>query len=147
MKKIFVCLSVVLAASLLASAQSVTSAPAAQNNASSAGKIFITSSVFDFGSYKVLPKFVGFIEGKAADLKNVNYNKLVISGYTDNIGGRDFNIWLSKMRAQAVADIFIKNGVPKEKIEVRGFGPDNPSGDNATAAGRAANRRVEITVE
>jgi len=138
MKKIVFCLCAVLAASVLA---------LAQNNAASAGKIFITSSVFRFGSYEVKPEFVKFIEDKAADLKTVNYNKLVISGHTDNIGDRDFNIWLSKMRAKAVVDLFVKNGIPENKIEVRGFGPDQPSGDNSTAAGRSANRRVEVKVE
>lgn len=84
---------------------------------------------------------------------NQNQGKVVVSGHTDNRGiaaGSDFHSnWdLSAVRAAAVADALttIMN-VDKERVTVEGMADSRPLNDNATAADRARNRRVEITLD
>jgi OOP family OmpA-OmpF porin len=67
-----------------------------------------------------------------------------VAGHTDNTGRRATNLRLSQERANAVRAYLIRLGVPAEQVRARGYGPDLPVADNATAAGRAQNRRVEL---
>lgn len=73
--------------------------------------------------------------------------RVTVTGHTDDSGPASYNLTLSKRRAQAVADLLIANGVGGEAIVVRGAGETQPVADNATAAGRAQNRRVTIEVQ
>ncbi len=67
-----------------------------------------------------------------------------INGYTDNQGNAESNLRLSERRARAVLDYLVSRGIAVERLESYGFGEDNPIATNATRAGRAKNRRVEI---
>jgi outer membrane protein OmpA-like peptidoglycan-associated protein len=69
-----------------------------------------------------------------------------VEGHTDSVGSVASNDALSLRRATAVRDYLISQGVRASSIDVAGFGSSNPNGDNATAEGRARNRRVEIVV-
>lgn len=69
---------------------------------------------------------------------------LVIEGYTDSRGSRLRNIYLSLERAGAVRDMLVKHGVDESRLLTRGMGPVDPVADNATAEGRAQNRRIEV---
>ncbi|PCC70063.1 Outer membrane protein OmpA [Nannocystis exedens] len=71
----------------------------------------------------------------------------VVEGYTDSKGSAAFNEKLSEARAQAVRDFLVAHGVPAERIEARGLGESQPVATNATAEGRANNRRVEIIIQ
>jgi OOP family OmpA-OmpF porin len=64
-----------------------------------------------------------------------------IEGHTDSSGGRAVNLSLSQKRAQAVADYLVAQGVPANRLEVRGFGYDRPLPGRRASDG--ANRRVE----
>jgi uncharacterized repeat protein (TIGR01451 family) len=70
-----------------------------------------------------------------------------VEGHTDSKGGVAHNTDLSGRRARAVRRWLVSHGVPPERLEARGYGPDRPVADNATPAGRAANRRVEFVIE
>ena len=70
--------------------------------------------------------------------------KIRIEGYTDNRGGAAENLALSKARAQAVGDFMQSLGVEAARIEVVGYGEQFRVAENASARGRAQNRRVEI---
>jgi outer membrane protein OmpA-like peptidoglycan-associated protein len=70
----------------------------------------------------------------------------VIEGHTDNTGSAVTNQELSWQRAISVRDYLIGQGVAASSIDVKGMGPANPVADNATADGRARNRRVEIVI-
>lgn len=72
--------------------------------------------------------------------------QLVIEGHTDNTGSIATNNELSLQRAISVRDYLIAMGVSAYRIDVEGFGPARPIGDNGTAQGRARNRRVEIVI-
>lgn len=72
--------------------------------------------------------------------------RLTVSGYTDNLGDGMVNQTISQARAQAAADALIARGLSPVRVTVRGFGGALPVADNATAEGRAKNRRVVFTV-
>jgi len=69
----------------------------------------------------------------------------VIEGHTDSTGtNNNFNQLLSERRAQKVVDYLVENGVAAERLASAGFGESKPIESNMTAAGRSANRRVEV---
>lgn len=71
--------------------------------------------------------------------------KISLVGHTDSTGSKGYNMLLSEKRANAVARVLLSAGLPKEQVAVvSGKGPDVPVADNATAAGRAQNRRTEV---
>jgi len=71
--------------------------------------------------------------------------KILVEGFTDSTGPLAYNQRLSQERADAVMNDIIKVGnISPDRISAQGMGPQNPIGDNKTAAGRALNRRVEI---
>jgi len=71
---------------------------------------------------------------------------LEVAGHTDNQGGRELNIELSRARADAVAAYLAGQGVARSRLTARGYGPDRPRVSNATPTGQAANRRIEFYV-
>ena len=69
---------------------------------------------------------------------------LTIEGHTDNHGKPETNLLLSQKRAIAVRNYLEKKGIPEKHLTAIGLGQERPIADNNTAAGRAANRRVEL---
>jgi outer membrane protein OmpA-like peptidoglycan-associated protein len=86
-----------------------------------------------------LARFAGIVASYPA----LRFN---VEGHTDNTGSVETNRELSLRRAIAVRDYLIGQGVAASAIDVDGFGPSMPIADNATADGRARNRRVEIVL-
>jgi flagellar motor protein MotB len=89
----------------------------------------------------------------APALKTLTGQRIVVKGFTDNVPIGDElrqrivgNVELSKARADAVAAFLIAQGVPANLITTVGLGEASPVASNATAAGRAKNRRVEIDI-
>lgn len=72
--------------------------------------------------------------------------KIEVEGHTDSVGSVELNQRLSEKRADAVRAYLISQGVSPDNITARGFGKSMPVADNSTAAGRQANRRVELVV-
>ncbi|GAA4464205.1 DUF5723 family protein [Nemorincola caseinilytica] len=70
-----------------------------------------------------------------------------IEGHTDNVGSDASNLILSEERAGAVKEYFINKGVAPDRLVVRGMGESMPVAGNNTAAGRAQNRRVKMTLK
>ena len=96
-------------------------------------------AVIKKGSFPILDKVVSVMKA------NPSYN-LAINGYTDNKGVAAKNLELSQDRAESVRNYLSKNGIEVERLTAKGFGQDFPVADNATAAGRSKNRRVEFKV-
>jgi OOP family OmpA-OmpF porin len=67
-----------------------------------------------------------------------------VEGHTDDTGDRDDNLDLSARRAAAVKAWLVRRGIPADRVETVGFGPDKPIQPNDADAGRAENRRVEV---
>jgi outer membrane protein OmpA-like peptidoglycan-associated protein len=99
---------------------------------------------FDTDDAKVKPDFAGTLVSVAAVLKHFNRTTVDVYGYTDSQGPDDYNQALSQRRAVAVATILANQGVDQRRFYIEGRGEADPITSNATEAGRAQNRRVEI---
>jgi len=80
-------------------------------------------------------------------IDHVKDAKIAITGHTDNVGNTNKNIQLSKERADFAAKYLGSNGVSAEKITTSGKGPNEPIADNATAEGKAKNRRTVVQIQ
>ncbi|WP_232434807.1 OmpA family protein [Burkholderia ubonensis] len=81
------------------------------------------------------------------DAEGMTFEQVAIDGYTDSRGSHAHNQVLSQHRAQAVAHYLESRGLKAKQFIVKGHGSSNPVASNATAEGRAQNRRVDITLE
>ncbi|RYZ39928.1 MAG: DUF4398 domain-containing protein [Myxococcaceae bacterium] len=104
------------------------------------------SVLFATNATDLLPAARDRLSDVATALKE-SKNPLLIEGYTDSRGSDTYNEQLSERRAESVRDFLINQGVPSDRINIRGMGENRPVASNATAEGRANNRRVEIVVE
>jgi outer membrane protein OmpA-like peptidoglycan-associated protein len=102
--------------------------------------------LFRSGSYELAP-------GARERLAKVSgiilaYPSLHVSveGHTDSVGGDEYNQSLSELRAQAVRDYFVQQGISSSSIEAHGYGKTAPIASNDTAEGRQQNRRVELVL-
>jgi outer membrane protein OmpA-like peptidoglycan-associated protein len=73
--------------------------------------------------------------------------RLEVAGYSDNVGGAQANLQLSKKRAEAVRAYLVKTGVPADSLVAQGYGDAQPVASNDTASGRFANRRIEFVAQ
>ena len=99
---------------------------------------------FSSGSSKLRPGATGKLDEVVKATNAFPDIVLEVSGYTDNIGSAQKNLKLSQDRADAVKAYLVGKGVAADRITSTGYGVDNPVADNATRAGRAKNRRVEV---
>lgn len=79
--------------------------------------------------------------------RNGKTAKLEVAGYSDNVGGAQANLQLSKKRAEAVRAYLVKTGVPADSLVAQGYGDARPVASNDTASGRFANRRIEFVAQ
>ena len=102
--------------------------------------------LFDTGKYDLRPE----AREKLAKLSGVVLShpglNLAVEGYTDNVGGDELNQKLSEKRAESVRTYLVAQGLTDGSVTSQGLGTSTPVADNATAAGRQQNRRVEIVV-
>ncbi|MFN3404523.1 MAG: OmpA family protein [Cytophagaceae bacterium] len=73
--------------------------------------------------------------------------KIEIAGHTDADGGHDYNINLSKKRAEAVYSYLVKKGINKNRLEPKGYGETKPVAPNDTNDGKQLNRRTELIIK
>lgn len=99
---------------------------------------------FAFASDKIEAKSFSSLDAVIAILKENPSVKLKIEAHSDNKGSFERNIFWSQQRAKAVAEYFIMKGITSDRIIFKGYGDTQPVADNATEAGRAKNRRVEL---
>lgn len=104
------------------------------------------SALFDLNSDEIKPEGKAELDALAANMGSMNVERVDIAGHTDSSGSADYNKQLSMRRANAVKNYLIDKGVDPRIMTTVGWGEDKPIADNSTKAGRAANRRVEITL-
>ncbi|HAC33596.1 MAG TPA: hypothetical protein DCF45_03640, partial [Gammaproteobacteria bacterium] len=90
--------------------------------------------------------FYPVLDSVALVLKEYNKTLVNVTGHTDSTGSDQFNQILSEQRASAVAQYLMSRQLSAQRFVTRGMGKTQPIADNATESGRAANRRVEITL-
>jgi len=105
----------------------------------------ISNLEFDLGKSTIRSKSYATLNRVANLLVEKNFS-LKLAGHTDNTGGRELNLRLSKDRAESVKAYLVSQGANASRIEATGYGPDQPISTNKTAAGRQENRRVEFTL-
>jgi OOP family OmpA-OmpF porin len=98
---------------------------------------------FKNNSYKVKTDSYANIDKYAKFLKTYTNYSAQIVGYTDDRGSENYNRTLSEKRAQEVRTMLIKKGVNPSQLSAIGMGETDPIATNATAEGRAKNRRIE----
>lgn len=101
---------------------------------------------FPTDSYNLRSSFYPVLSDVSAVIAKYNETSLRVSGHTDSTGKRAYNQKLSEQRASSVANYLVANGVSRARLFVEGQGQDQPIADNATEAGRSANRRVELSI-
>jgi outer membrane protein OmpA-like peptidoglycan-associated protein len=102
--------------------------------------------LFEFDSDNIAPASQQTLANITHDFLDVGISGLTLEGHTDDYGDPVYNVELSERRANAVAEVMINNGMPRENIQVRGIGDAKPIADNSTLSGRIENRRVTIIV-
>jgi OOP family OmpA-OmpF porin len=100
---------------------------------------------FATGKAELTPESQAILDGVAESLVAHEDIKVQVGGHTDNTGSAAVNKRLSAARAEAVRQYLISKGVAADRLTAAGFGPSKPIASNKTAAGRAQNRRVELT--
>jgi outer membrane protein OmpA-like peptidoglycan-associated protein len=105
------------------------------------------SVVFSVGKAELRPMAQQRLQMVVNALKELPKSEsFTVEGYTDSTGTATLNNALSQQRAEAVRDYLIAHGIDGDRIRAIGLGEQNPVDANATAEGRAANRRVEIVI-
>ncbi len=102
---------------------------------------------FHTNSARLTGEAMSILNGVAEELKAHPEVNVIIVGHTDSIGRADRNKVLSLERAKSVARYLVSRGVDRNRLKYAGRGEEEPIASNATAAGRAKNRRVEFIVE
>lgn len=101
---------------------------------------------FATNSAEVKPSLYAEINRIAGILNQYPETVIRVEGHTDSIGSDDYNMALSKRRAESVKTLLVQRGVAESRIEVVGYGKTMPVASNETEAGRKKNRRVEIKI-
>ncbi len=101
---------------------------------------------FNTGNAMINSNFYDVLNSVGIVLEEFDKTIVAVSGHTDSTGASSFNQGLSEQRAQSVANYLKSRKVVDARIEVIGFGENQPIADNGTAEGREQNRRVELTL-
>lgn len=112
---------------------------------STEGRVAVQGIHFDTNSATIRPTSAGVLEEIAAMLDERPELTLLVEGHTDDEGGFQHNMALSRDRAAAVKEHLVReHGVDPARLETIGLGPTQPVTSNDTEDGRAENRRVEL---
>ena len=102
--------------------------------------------LFKTGKYDLSAAAQAVLSRVAYNLDQFPNTDVTVVGFTDNTGSQQVNDRLSKQRAESVVDYLEAHGVKASRLKAVGEGWNNPVASNATAEGRAQNRRVEIYI-
>jgi len=116
-----------------------------EKSLSAQGHIALYGIYFDFAKADLKPDSKPALDQIAQFLKDEPSLKIHVVGHTDNVGGMDTNMALSRARAGSVVSALVKQyGIPASRLNPAGVGPLAPVAPNDSDEGRAKNRRVEL---
>jgi outer membrane protein OmpA-like peptidoglycan-associated protein len=105
------------------------------------------SVLFGFNRWDLTDDDQQQLDGLAQSVASLKHYAIEVEGFTDHVGPKQYNLDLSRRRADAVVRYLTENAhVPLVKIHMLGLGEDEPVADNHTRDGRKQNRRVEVKV-
>ena len=119
------------------------------NHDTTTGNINLTmpgNITFAHGDATLNSAFLGSLNQLAATMRQYGETTIVVAGHTDSTGQAAYNQALSERRAAAVRNYLVSQGVSASRIQTVGYGMRQPVATNTTEAGRAQNRRVELTI-
>jgi len=102
---------------------------------------------FDFDRAALRPEFFEVLDSVALVVNEFEQTVLIIDGHTDSLGSELYNLELSRQRAESVERYLVSRRVLPVRMASYGHGEAYPIADNGTEAGRASNRRVELTLQ
>jgi OOP family OmpA-OmpF porin len=102
---------------------------------------------FDFNKSTIKPEGQRRLDDVVRLMRDNPTMKVEAVGHTDSVGSDAYNLKLGERRARSVASYLTEQGVSSSRIDIRSEGKARPVASNATAEGRAENRRVEILAE
>ena len=102
---------------------------------------------FDTARSDISGQFYETLNSVAIVLNEYDKTTITVSGHADSRGADDYNLRLSQDRALSVSNYLASQGVAPQRLSAIGYGETRPIADNATAQGRALNRRVEIVID
>jgi outer membrane protein OmpA-like peptidoglycan-associated protein len=108
--------------------------------------VVLSGIFFSGGNAELSPAAQSYLDTVAGVLELSADSRFEVAGHTDSIGEAARNLTVSRQRAEAVTDYLVKKGIAAGRLVPEGYGADQPVADNATAEGRAANRRVELKI-
>lgn len=107
---------------------------------------FDSGLLFAFDSDRIQGEAQRNLDNLAESIREYPNTEILIVGHTDSVGTDRYNQGLSERRARSAADYLVGRGVRRERLRTAGRGETEPVQDNATEAGRAENRRVEVAI-
>jgi OOP family OmpA-OmpF porin len=107
---------------------------------------YAADTFFDFDKSVIKPEGKAKLDDLVSKTKGIALEVIIAVGHTDSIGSDAYNQALSERRANAVKDYLVSKGIEKNRVYTEGKGEKQPIATNATAEGRAKNRRTEIEV-
>lgn len=103
---------------------------------------------FDTGKADIKPQYHDEIAKVGEYMKKYPTTTAVIEGHTDNIGGFEYNMRLSKQRAENVVDYLVKNfEIERSRLSAKGYGYTRRIAYNSTSEGRQKNRRIDAVID
>ncbi len=104
---------------------------------------------FETNSANIMPQYFPDLDklGRVLTLLQYSETRLLIAGYTDNVGSDTYNLALAERRAASIKQYLVQkfSNIAPERLTVKGYGKANPIEDNSTPEGRAKNRRIVVT--
>ena len=107
---------------------------------------YAADAFFDFDKSVLKPEGRAKLDDLVGKIQGINLEVIIAVGHTDSVGSDAYNQRLSVRRAEAVKAYLVTKGIERNRIYTEGKGKKQPIASNATAEGRAKNRRVEVEV-
>ena len=104
----------------------------------------LKNTQFEFDKYVVLPVSYPELDKLVKILSEKKEWKAELSGHTDDIGSDEYNLELSRNRAQNVGQYLISRGIESNRLSIQGFGKQRPLAPPRDEDARTLNRRVEV---
>ena len=106
--------------------------------------VYIQSIFFGGGDYRIDEEQKEELANFLESIPHIEEYEISVHGHTDDIGGVEYNQWLSEMRSEMVVRQIMLKNISREAIGIKDFGELNPIYDNNTWEGKLKNRRADV---